>query len=124
MSLIVVLAREVCLSVSVCVCVAERKLYIIASFGVFVRSAEVVRVCVSTRGCAFSQDNFLVHFTDYSFDLSSEATHSSSKLKHTCITDRARHGYEAQTRSPTLTDGLRDASTIKLIHLKSLTITS
>lgn len=111
-----------------CVCVAERKLYIIASFGVwshiFVRSVEVARICVSTRGCAFSQDNFLVDFTDYSFDLSSEAIHSSSKLKDRCITDRARHAFEAQTRPPTLTDGLRDASTIKLIHLKSLTVTS
>lgn len=50
--------------------------------------------------------------------------HSLLKLKRTCSTDRDRHALAAQTRPPTLTDGLRDASTIKLIHLESLTVTS
>jgi len=43
-------------------------------------------------------------------------------LKHTHSTDRGRHA--AETHTHTHTDGRRDASTVKLIHLKSLTVTS
>lgn len=46
--------------------------------------------------------------------------HALHKLKHTWSAGI----LVAQTRPPTHTDGLRDASTIKLIHLKSPTVTS
>lgn len=116
---------------------ADRELYVIDSLGV--RSHAVVgsrkmpvhvSVHVITRASAAS----LGTVSRFGFRRASplflsrdpRQRHTSSKSPNsTCGRRRShRHALEAPTRPPTLADGLSDASTIRLIRLKSLAVTS
>lgn len=75
-----------------------------------------------------SKHNILVDLTDYFPTLVLHTVIATTqvllKFKHTCSTYQDVHIFLAQTRPPTHADGLRGAMTIKLIRLKSLTVTS